>query len=423
MFSLVFVLFISTCFSTSIFDPRVYNYYFYINTNPDLREANLFSKEQAATHWESHGIHEGRQACGSFHSVQYLNNYPSLKQKFGTNYTAAILYYLNTGYYSTNESLGYTIGGGSGRYTISNLFSTSHANTITNNSNNAIYISGSDRTAIAIDSLVWNNIEFINSWDHGRELQQAVTTNDGECYNPTEAGSGNGDGITATSSSAVLSVACNETTLTTSVLPAYWMVPGSSESGCGAAINQDKVSNWTMSKSVSIGYDGIDNVVHFVNDVYVPIDLTNASSSNGIGTQIEAPTAYLNANFDSFYCIDFENGKDLNGNLSEIVISNKVGGSAGVLKINSSYVIIGMNDTNAAMGVMPKIYPQRGFALYNFLGLGYDSCKTSKWSIVTYHENIVAGSTLKFENWFCIGTLKDVHTCMSQLYQKMFNYL
>ena len=93
----------------SLWDPRVYNYYFYINTNPDLREAGLFSKEDARNHWLTYGIEEGRQACGSFHTLQYLDNYPSLKQKFGTNYTQAIEYYLNYGY--SIGRFGYTIGG------------------------------------------------------------------------------------------------------------------------------------------------------------------------------------------------------------------------------------------------------------------------------------------------------------------------
>jgi hypothetical protein len=56
------------------------------------------------------------------------------------------------------------------------------------NATEGLFYSGSDRTALAIDSVVWNNVEFINQWDHGRELQMAVTNGSGECYNPTEAG-------------------------------------------------------------------------------------------------------------------------------------------------------------------------------------------------------------------------------------------
>ena len=66
-----------------------------------------------------HLIFEGKQACGSFHVLQFLDNYPDLKKKYGTNYTAAISYYLQTGY--DQNMRGYTIGGGYGRYTLGNV--------------------------------------------------------------------------------------------------------------------------------------------------------------------------------------------------------------------------------------------------------------------------------------------------------------
>ena len=58
-----------------------------------------------------------------------------------------------------------------------------------------VYISCSERTAGAVDSLTWKDKEFLNSYDHGRQLQMAMTVqNHGECWNPTEAG-GRSDGI------------------------------------------------------------------------------------------------------------------------------------------------------------------------------------------------------------------------------------
>src|SRR5476651_1767094 len=53
-----------------------------------------------------------------------------------------------------------------------------------------LIISCSPKFAGAIYSLNWNGKEFLNSGDHGRELQSAATFYDfGECFNPTEAGS------------------------------------------------------------------------------------------------------------------------------------------------------------------------------------------------------------------------------------------
>ena len=154
-----------------IFDPSVYSFYFYVNTNPDLIRPPYFTFDGAKQHWQQFGIHEGRQACGSFHTQQYLERYPDLKAKFGSNYTAALEHYITVG---KNEGLlGFVDGGFDGRWTVA--------------SSNQLFLSASARTSGAIDSLVWNNKEFINAWDHGRELQMAVTTGHGECYNPTEA--------------------------------------------------------------------------------------------------------------------------------------------------------------------------------------------------------------------------------------------
>ncbi|MEA1834548.1 hypothetical protein U8607_20855 [Methylobacterium durans] len=50
-----------------------------------------------------------------------------------------------------------------------------------------IVLSASTRTAGAIDSLAWNGREFLNRFDHGRELQSAASFDGyGECFNPTE---------------------------------------------------------------------------------------------------------------------------------------------------------------------------------------------------------------------------------------------
>ena len=57
-----------------------------------------------------------------------------------------------------------------------------------------IVITTTSRLAGAIHSLTWNGREFIDSADHGRQLQSASNFDagsriTGETYNPTEAGS------------------------------------------------------------------------------------------------------------------------------------------------------------------------------------------------------------------------------------------
>ena len=57
-----------------------------------------------------------------------------------------------------------------------------------------LVIRTTSRLAGAIDSVRWDGVEFIDSHDHGRQLQSALNADfEGvfhvECYNPTEAGS------------------------------------------------------------------------------------------------------------------------------------------------------------------------------------------------------------------------------------------
>ena len=181
--------------------PSVFDPHFYLNNWPDLEHHGLHTKEAAAQHWCDHGVDEGRQATATFHTKQYLGiycysngccrvmsnillaNYPDLQEVFGNDYRAVVLHYLYNGLLEGRD--GYTIGGGQGRWTIRSAPV----------SGSAIYLSSSERTAGAIDSLVWRDREFLNSWDHGRQLQMAITVqNHGECWNPTEAG-GRSDGI------------------------------------------------------------------------------------------------------------------------------------------------------------------------------------------------------------------------------------
>ncbi len=98
----------------NIFDPSVYSFYFYVNTNPDLIRAPYFTFEGAQQHWQQFGIHEGRQASGSFHTRQYLARYPDLARRFGANYTAALEHYLTVG--RAQGLLGYVDGGFEGAY-------------------------------------------------------------------------------------------------------------------------------------------------------------------------------------------------------------------------------------------------------------------------------------------------------------------
>ena len=77
-----------------------------------------------------------------------------------------------------------------------------------------IVITTTSRLAGAIHSLTWNGCEFINSTDHGRQLQSASNFDAGsriknETYNPTEAGS-RFDGAGDDSTSILLAIKAKE---------------------------------------------------------------------------------------------------------------------------------------------------------------------------------------------------------------------
>ncbi|MGL6096949.1 MAG: hypothetical protein ACRC7O_14280, partial [Fimbriiglobus sp.] len=95
-----------------------------------------------------------------------------------------------------------------------------------------IVITTTARLAGAIHSLKWNGKEFIDSADHGRQLQSACSFDCGgpgrfwaEAYNPTEAGARR-DGAGKKSSSVPLAVQAGKNRLDTTVKMAFWLAPG-----------------------------------------------------------------------------------------------------------------------------------------------------------------------------------------------------
>ena len=156
-------------------NPAVFDAHFYLNTHPDLEDAGLHTPELAADHWCTNGVGEGRQATSSFHTRQYLDNYPDLQEMFGNDYEAAIMHYINSGL--VEGRVGYIEGGGYGRWTV---------RSINKVDDSYIFLSCSERTAGAVDSLVWKDKEFINNWDHGRQLQGCnLIDNLGTSENPS----------------------------------------------------------------------------------------------------------------------------------------------------------------------------------------------------------------------------------------------
>lgn len=116
--------------------------------------------------------------------------------------------------------------------------------------NSEIVITTTSRLAGAIHSLRWNGKEFIDSFDHGRQLQSAANFDLGgelrdEAFNPTEAGcKRDADGPTSTSRLLELSAAGSE--LVTVTQMAFWLRPGQRGAG-GVAMNTTALSDHPVS--------------------------------------------------------------------------------------------------------------------------------------------------------------------------------
>ncbi|TSA33141.1 MAG: hypothetical protein D4R65_08350 [Verrucomicrobiaceae bacterium] len=161
-----------------------------------------------------------------------------------------------------------------------------------------IVIKTTGRLAGAIDSLTWNGKEFIDSADHGRQLQSASnldceTPITAETFNPTEAGSVR-DGAGDTSSSELLEIRASGNELTTSSKMAFWLEPGM-KSGANPAKNATVLSNHELSKRVKIGYKDMPNVISYDVTFTLPLGERHTQAV------FEALTGYMPEEFQNFY--------------------------------------------------------------------------------------------------------------------------
>lgn len=253
--------------NTNIFDPSVFNAAFYSATNPDIDHSSV---ESVKRHWQSFGVAEGRQAHGCFHTRQYLSRYDDLRAACKGDNSCALDHYINHGI--SEGRVGYAEDGMPfGRATIADAAL-------------GICVSAGARTAGAVDSVVFQNTEMINTHDHGRQLQVAVTictdatsqSCRGECYNPTEGGASSDDRFNPTSVLLNVSTPSNAV-LSTNVLPAFWLHPGEHEpspsAGCSVAINTVNVSNYVIAKSVSFRPFSVPNAIMFAFGLYLDDDM------------------------------------------------------------------------------------------------------------------------------------------------------
>ena len=160
-----------------------------------------------------------------------------------------------------------------------------------------IVITTTARCAGAIHSLTWAGKEFIDSWDHGRQLQSAANLDAGtpilnETFNPTEAGSRD-DGVGSATTSRLLSLRAEGNVIETVTRMAFWLAPGE-RSGGQLAKNTTALSDHVLTKRVKIGYKNLPGVISYDVIFKVPAGELHRAAV------FETLTGYMPPDFSEF---------------------------------------------------------------------------------------------------------------------------
>lgn len=269
--------------------------------------------------------------------------------------------------------------------------------------NSEIVITTTSRLAGAVHSLTWNGQEFINSTDHGRQLQSASSfSSDGkhwaEAFNPTEAGSRD-DGAGPTSTSRLLHSIATEAALQTTTQMAFWLSPGQKSEG-HPAINTTKLSNHLLTKRVQIGLSNLPHVIRY--DVIFTVPLNERHTF----AQFEALTGYMPEVFHSFWIfrpqtgelqpIDFGPGEQP----FPIVLSTESG--------------------SHAMGIYSPQQPSAGFENAGYGRWRFERERVVKWNTVfrQRHADGIEAGEYSFRNFVVVGDRDTVRKSLVELHRQ-----
>ena len=250
-----------------------------------------------------------------------------------------------------------------------------------------IVITTTPRLAGAIHSVTWNGKEFIDSTDHGRQLQSAANFDCGkpfvpEVFNPTEAGS-RADGAGPKSSSKLLRLSVNGAELRTTTQMAFWLAPGEKSEG-HLALNGRILSDHLLSKRVHTGHGGDPHVIEYDVTFTVP-----EGEQHTIG-QFEAVTGYMPEEFSRFWKFDGTTGRML-------PLDDGPGEQAFPVALATS-------SGSHAMGVYSP-EPSPGYGRFRF-----KDERVNKWNCVfrVRDPQAIKRGEYRFRTFVIVGTLEDV---------------
>lgn len=285
------------------------------------------------------------------------------------------------------------------QYNISTLGDGSITSTVNGSS---LTIKTSGWAAGTVTSLNYRGTEYIDNFDHGREMQSAAFFGNGECYNPTEGGARD-DGTSLSSTSVLKSFNASGSTITSTNQMAFWLAPGETSPNCaggtGTATNTTKLSDYILDKQITLGFQNLPNVIQWTSAFTLPRSHTSAQFT---------PVVYSPTNFSEFQKFSIKTKT-----VTALTISSNV--------IETGDVPIATTpDHNSAIAVYSPKLP-------DYLGLGYSAGSFSS-QITSGHptnsvgcyfrENNIAAGKYTYNCYVIVGTLSEV----TQSLQSLVNY-
>lgn len=266
-----------------------------------------------------------------------------------------------------------------------------------------IVITTTPRLAGAIHSVTWQGTEFIDSWDHGRQLQSAanfdaLTPFTPETFNPTEAGSADDD-VGDTSTSRLLHLLAQGNSLQTTTQMAFWLKPGQKSAG-NLAKNRTSLSDHLLTKRVVIGYRQLPQVIQY--DVTFSLPITEQHRY----AQFEAVTGYMPEVFNQFW--------KYNASTQQLEPLSDGPGEQG------APVVLSTESGQRAMGVYSPQQPSAGFEEAGYGRFRFREAKVTKWNCVfriRADEKVPPGD-YAFRSFVIIGDLKLVTDGLRELHRE-----
>lgn len=256
-----------------------------------------------------------------------------------------------------------------------------------------IVMTTTSRCAGAMHSLTWRGKEFINSHDHGRQLQSASNFDAGspitaETFNPTEAGSRRDD-VGSNSSSRLLELSVQGNELETKSLMAFWLAPGE-KSGPHLAKNKTTLSNHLLEKIVRIGYAGRPHIISYDVAFTLPKDEVHSHAV------FESLTGYMPPEFSRFHVFDPVTREAM-------PLSDGPGEQA-------FPVILSTPTGSHAMGIFSPEKQSKGYGRWRFVAE-----EVVKWNCVFRVNSPAPGGRFAYRHFVLVGSLRQVQADMSWL--------